>query len=250
MIKNKVLENLGVSKDVAETALEFTVKNVLCDYFDVHECDVDVDVRSKTATLFFGIPQKMELEEAEAIDPNIYFCNSLPVTLDFASFPESVVKDCKLFFPRMLDEMKALDAYKLWKSRVHKAVEGVIVDVAENKRWVEVDLSGQTGIMRKEEWIPKEVNRYRKGRVFFFYILKATLKKSVVQVFLSRRSINLPAALLGKRVPWIKFSCKKRIAGHKSWVHTSSVDQLPKKTLYDVQQELSGERIELLHFPV
>ncbi|MBN2251639.1 MAG: hypothetical protein JW724_06170 [Candidatus Altiarchaeota archaeon] len=249
MIEHNVLKHLGVSKDVAETALEFTVRDVLCDYFNVHECDVDVDVGSKTATLFFEVPQKMELEEAEAIDPAINFCDSLPVTLDFASLPGSVVKGCKLLFPRVLDEMKALETYKLWASRVHTAVEGVIVDVAENGSWVEVDLSGQAGIMRREEWIPKEAGRYRKGRVFFFYVLQATLKKGIVQVFLSRRSINLPAAILEQRVPWMKFFCRKRIAGHKSWVHKGSMEQLPRKTLYDVEQDLGGERIELLHFP-
>ena len=246
MPDSKLIENMGVSRDVAELALEFTVKYALSKYFDVHECDVDVDIESKIATLFFGVPEKMEIEEAKAIDPNIYFCDSLPVTLDFASFPKPIIDHCRLIFPRILEEMKAVDRYKLWKSRVHKAVEGVITDVAENKRWLEVDLFGQTGIMRREEWIPKEAHLYRKGRVFLFYVLKTTLKKGIVQVFLSRRSINLPSAILEQKVPWLKFFCKKRYAGNKAWVKTSSMEQFVKNAATAVQQELNGERIELV----
>ena len=244
MSDSKLIENLGVSRDVAEAALEMAVKNAMCNYFHFHECDVDIDIKSKTATLFFGIPQKMEIEEAQALDSNIYFCDSLPVTLDFASLPKPVVDNCRLIFPRILEEMKALDTYKLWKGRVHKVVEGVITDVAES--WIEVDLAGQTGIMRKGEWIPKESRLYRRGRVFLFYVLKATLKKGIVQVFLSRHSINFPSALLKQKIPWIKFSSIRRYPGQKSWIHTSSMDQFVKNAAARVRDELSGEIVELI----
>jgi len=203
-------------------------------------------VSSRIATLFFNVPQGMELEEAQSLNSKIYFCDSLPVTLDFASFPKPVIDKCRRTFPYVLETIKALDKYKLWKARVHKVVEGVIIKMAENRCWLEVDLAGQIGIMRREEWIPEETRLYRKGRVFLFYVLKATLSKDIVHVFLSRHSINFPSAILEQRVPWIKFFCKKRYAGHKSWVQTSSMDHFVKKAAVSVRKELNGEVIELI----
>ena len=246
MSDTKLIRALGISKDKADIALELTIKDALSNYFNTHECDIVVDIEDKTATLFWKVPQKVEIEEAQAIDPHVNFCDSLPLTLDFASFPKPIVDSCRRVFPRVLEEMKAREQYILWKSNVQKAVEGVIVDVDESRRWLEVDLSGQIGIMRREEWIPKEAHRYRKGRVFLFYVLKATLGRNIVQVFLSRCSINLPSVILKQRIPWIKFHCRKRYAGFKSWVHTNSKDQFVKDAAIAARQELNGEVIELI----
>jgi len=57
------------------------------------------------------------------------------------------------------------------------------------------------GIMTKSEWVPKEISFYQKGSSLWFYVSKVLKDQSVVTVYLSRGSKNLPAALLREKLP-------------------------------------------------
>ena len=125
---------------------------------------------------------------------------------------------------------------------MHRAVEGVVAERDDVK--LEVNLGGEeTGIMPRREWTPKEIPLYREGKCFLFYVLKVEREKGLVKVFLSRRSINLPAAILRQKNPWAKIRCVRRIAGVKSWIVSNF--EITKRDIEELPEELRGEIVEL-----
>jgi len=64
-----------------------------------------------------------------------------------------------------------------------------------------------------------------------------------VLVYLSRGSINFPAALVRKLAPWVKVKAARRIRGKKTWLQSDTL--LTRSTVLAVQKELRGEVIEV-----
>lgn len=213
----------------------------MCEFFGVEGCEVDID--KKIALVTFHVGSDMEIEEAELFSSNPVYNDRIPAEFTFEMFRRETVDSILEVFKDILREVEADELEKKWQKEVHKAVEGVIEEKYPDR--IEVNLGDDVnGVMYKAEWTPREIPSYRKGKLFFFYVLKVVRRGSAVDVHLSRGSIEFPAAILKTLASWVRVKTIKRIRGKKTWLE---IDPLVKTALLqDVSARLSAEVVEIL----
>ena len=225
---------------MVESAFVSCLEEAVSHYLDTPE--VEVNLEKEKVTAFLKVGKNLGLEEARVFDEDARPGDFIPMTFDFPLLPDKVKKEVKERFPEIVISLKEDITYRDWKEKVHRAVEGVVVEKDNVK--LEVNLGGEeTGIMPRREWTPKEIPLYREGKCFLFYVLKVEREKGLVKVFLSRRSINLPVAFLRQKMPWAKIRCVRRIAGVKSWIVSDT--EIKREHIEELREELRGEFIEV-----
>jgi hypothetical protein len=236
---NKISVRTSLTYDTVKYCLECAIEEAVCEFFGVRECDVDLDEGTVIPT--FHVGSDMEMEEAELFcsDP---VCNDLvPAAFTFEMFHRDMVDKTLELFEDIIREVEADELEKKWRKEVHKAVEGVIKGKSPDR--VEVNLGEEVmGVMWKAEWIPREADSYREGKLLFFYVLKAVRRRSAVDVHLSRASIGLPGAILKTMAPWVRVKPMKRVRGRKTWLHITP--PVPTAVLREVSAKLNGEVID------
>lgn len=229
-ILGEISLNSGVKMDDVRYALELSLEGALCEYFNIQECDIDLDGRSFVPISdmpLAGKPLKKDTSSSR---------------FTFNMLPKEIVLRCRDLFLTIMQGVEGDELFKKWKSQVHKAVEGRVVSDETSR--VLVDLGDQArGIMEKAEWVPLEMKSYREGKLFRFYVLRVTRKASTVEVYLSRGSLNLPAALLRLKMPWADVRGLKRIRGKKCWITCDC--PVEKATVMEISRELQGEAIKI-----
>lgn len=234
----------GGEDSLTALALKICLEEALVHCLGVTDVEVIVDhEKNAKALCFYEVGKDISLQAAREIDPLACYGDLVPRVLDMGELPSKVVRRVKERFPAVLEDLRTERAYWVWKKKVHRAVEGVIIKVTSQAVWV--DLGGQVGIMPRSHWIPKEIPDYKPGRAFWFYVLKINKKRDgrALRVYLSRNSINLPAALLKEMVPGVRARCIRRVAGAKSWLVLNR--RLERRVLAKLGGRLGGEWVEI-----
>ena len=238
---NIVAHRSNLNYSTVRYCLECAVSQVMCEFFGVEDCEVDLDKKNVLVT--FHVGSDMEIEEAELFTSDPVYNDRIPAEFSFEVFRRDTVDEILEVFKDILREVEADELEKKWRKKVHKAVEGVIEEKYPDR--IEVDLGADVnGVMYKAEWTPREIPSYRQGKPFLFYVLKVVRRGSAVDVHLSRGSIGLPAEILKTLVPWAKVKTIRRIRGRKTWVRVRPA--VPTEVLRDVSTKLNGEVVEVL----
>lgn len=240
----KIAKQTGLPEDKVSLAFTLTMESVMKEHFNVD--NLHVDLEDKIVEIIFRVPVDMEYNEALELNDAVLLSDPLYVLLDLKAFPPKLVNRIRNRLKAVLDEIKLAHEYDIWKKRVHTLVEGVVTDFSDDHQ-IEIDLGGIVGIFPKANWVPRENNLYRKGNSLFFYIQK--VERQPLKIYLSRRSLNLPALLLKHHLPWNKFVCRKRWLGGKCFVFTDAPLDAKFAEIRDrVSQELNGELLEVRRF--
>ena len=230
----------SLPQDRVMFALELALEQAVCEFFNVRECQVDVE--GKIVVPFFQHLPGIETDKTDKTGPNTVYGGLMNPELNVGNLHKNVMKRCRKLFVRNLSQIEMVYLREKWKSKTHQAVEGVIRDVDANRAVVHLGDNVQ-GITLKPEWVPKEVQFYKEGAVFWFYISRIVENKSAITVYLSRGSKNLPAAFLKEKMPWAKIKIIKRIRGKKTWLKSSAL--IHPEMIKALQRELKGEVIEV-----
>ncbi|RLB28263.1 MAG: hypothetical protein DRH11_17585 [Deltaproteobacteria bacterium] len=232
----------NLSPELVKTCLERAVEGAVCEFFEIRECDADVE--DGIIMGYFHVGEDMGLSEAWWFYDWSFYGDVIPVEFTFMMFEEipPVVERTRELFERIVEEVGADELVKKWRAKVHQAVEGVIK--ARHGDWIEVELGDEArGVMPRRRWVKRETASYRRGKLMYFYVVKVSKVVGGVDVELSRGSIGLPAALITHVAPWVKVKSVRRIAGRKSWVVADT--RLPAAMLREVSRMLGGEVIEV-----
>ena len=236
---NDIAARAGLSRDAVKHCLECALAEVVCEFFGVRECDVDLDAGTVTPT--FHVGTEMKIEEAELFSSCPVHNDLVSAEFTFDMFHKRIVKHTLEHFKDIIREAEADALERRWRKKVHTAVEGVIKEKYPDR--IEVNLGEEVrGVMWKAEWTPREVASYREGKLLFFYVLKVVRRGSAVHVHLSRASIGLPGAILKTLAPWVRVKAMKRIVGRKAWVRIAP--PVSPALLREVGAHLNGEVIE------
>jgi len=236
----QLAQEMGLKGEVVEGAFASSLKAAVSGYLNTPE--VEVSLEKEEVAAFLKVGEDLGLKAARKWDKNACPGDLITRRFSFSLLPEEVKKEVKERFPEVLNSLKEEMIYRTWKGKVHQAIEGVVAERDEMK--IGVNLGGEvTGFMLRREQTPKEIPLYREGKCFWFYVLKVEREKGLVRVFLSRRSINLPAAILQKRLPKAKIRGVRRIAGIKTWMVSDR--EIKKEYLEELKEELRGEVIEI-----
>ncbi|RLB78063.1 MAG: hypothetical protein DRH15_10510 [Deltaproteobacteria bacterium] len=233
----------NLSPEVVKTCLERAIEGAVCEFFDIRDCDADVEDGVVIAHHHVG--EDMGIGEGQWFYAWAFYGDVISVEYTFACFEgiAPVLERTEELFYRMLDDVAADELLKKWRKKVHEAVEGVII--AKGPEQIEIDLGdGVKGIMPRRRWVKREVSSYRHGKLMYFYVLKANRTGNDVVVELSRNSIGLPATLVEQFAPWTKVKPVRRIAGRKSWVTSDS--PVTSTLLREVGKLLNGEVVEVV----
>jgi hypothetical protein len=231
----------SLPQDRVMFALELALEQAVCEFFNVRECQVDVE--GKIVIPFFQNLPVIETDKTDKTGPNNVYGVLMNPELNVGNLHKNIMKRCRKLFVRNLGHVEMAYLHEKWKPNVHQAVEGIIRNVSANRAVVHLGDNVQ-GIMLKPEWVPKEVPFYKEGAVFWFYISRIVENKSAITVYLSRGSKNLPAAFLKEKMPWAKIKIIKRIRGKKTWLKSSAL--IHPEMIKALQRELKGEVIEIV----
>ena len=232
-------DHSGVDLDTVKRCLEKAIEQAVCEYFGVQDCEVDLNQQTVGLDLYGGVSGSL-YRHFKGGTQKIQANGVMEVKLSL--LPPSVISKCEELFRAFMDGAKTDMLERRWRERVHSAVEGVIIEKGHD--CVKVNLGDEAlGIMTRAEWTPTEVGVYRQGRLLQFYVLKVRRIGNEVLVYLSRGSINFPAALVRKLAPWVKVKAARRIRGKKTWLQSDTL--LTRSTVLAVQKELRGEVIEV-----
>jgi hypothetical protein len=239
---DEINDRTGLNHDTVRYCLERAIEEAVCKFFDLQECDVDLD--NQTVIPVFHVPYNMDIEEGELFSKDTVYHDLICPEFTFEMFHEDIIADCREFFKRNIIELEADELEKKWRKKVHQVVEGVIGYVYRD--YTEIKLGDNAeGRMLKLEWVPKEVPMYRDGKLFQFYVTKVVRKNAAVIVHLSRGSKNFPAALLKEKVPWANIKVIKRIRGKKTWLKSNC--PINHEIISELRRELKGEVIEVIN---
>jgi len=229
-------------------------KDVSLDRHTRRTLDVEVDIPGASLTIYLTIGEDCTAhdlqEHFEIPDSDIPPQGHLfPLTLSFNDLPDPVKLELNIQFNEIVTIIREDVLFKTWKIETHRAVEGVIDSVHPHLCYVnlpgnEPDTALQ-GIFHRREWTPKEIPHYKQGKCFVFFVQKVLRNKGLIQVHLSRKSINLPAAILRQKLPWVKINCVKRVAGCISWIKSSLF--VPKEILRELRTELMNESVYIIN---
>jgi hypothetical protein len=231
-----LIESVGsrtsLTQDQVMFALELALEQSVCEYFDLADCQVDVENK-------ILMPNSYKGDMIDRLDHDI---DSIRHGFDFEILHKNIIDRCRQLLSRNLIQMENAYLYEKWKRKVHQAVEGVIHEVGSEK--VMIHLGGNVlGIMTKSEWVPKEISLYQKGSALWFYVSKVLQDKSAVTAYLSRGSKNFPAAILKEKLPWMKITAIKRFRGVKTYLKTDTA--IDSNIIKELQRELKGEVIDV-----
>lgn len=243
MNSEMLAKSYGVTQEIVEKAFELSIESVLCKHLSVGTVIVDMD--KKTVLVFFRVPFNMDYREALVFNDAILRADPLCVLFDLAAFPKPIVSQIRNVFSRVLMDMKDYYEYGTWRPKIHRIVEGLIVD--GDDEIVEVNIDGQESTMPKSKWVPSESSLYRPGQLMRFCVDNVTAKP--FKIFLSRTSLKFPALLLKHELPWHNFTCTKRYTGQKSFIFTDArLDQKFAEIRDKISAELNGEILEIRGF--
>jgi hypothetical protein len=213
-------------------ALELALEQSVCEYFNIADCQIDIEDK-------IIMPNSIKVG---MIGQSDHPDNSICPDLTFDVLHKDIICQCLRLFNQNLVQMEATYLYEKWKQKVHQAIEGVIHEVDSEKVMIHLG-DNVCGIMTRPEWVPKEISFYQKGSPLWFYVSKVLKDKSVVTVYLSRGSINLPAALLREKLPWLKITTIKRFRGVKTYLKSNAA--IDPNLIKEVRRELKGEMIAI-----
>lgn len=233
---DKLASEYGISSETVKYCLELAIQQVMCEHFDVQECDVDLDRGIVTPVL--------PVSASGGFNPISYFLNGyfrdaregarmvthynsftapgdlFPVEFSLDELRKVVryhYNDIQFNFLLLLEEARGQSIDKKWRKKVHQAVEGVIASKKPDQVTVTLEDKSAWGVMNKPDWTPLETAIYRQGNLLWFYVLKLEyFATPALVVRLSRGSIGLPGAILKTMAPWVKIKPIKRIRGKKN----------------------------------
>jgi hypothetical protein len=233
---HELIESVGsrtsLTQDQVMFALELALEQSVCEYFDLADCQVDVDNKILLPNSYKG----------DMIDRLNHDIDSIRHGFDFEILHKNIIDRCQQLLSRNLIQMEKAYLYEKWKRKVHQAVEGVIHEVDSDKVMIHLG-DNVCGIMTRPEWVPKEISFYQKGSSLWFYVSKVLQDKSAVTAYLSRGSKNLPTALLKEKLPWMKITAIKRFRGVKTYLKTHTA--IDSNIIKEVRRELKGEAVAI-----
>jgi hypothetical protein len=233
---HELIESVGsrtsLSQDQVMFALELAIEQSVCEYFNIPDCQVDIEDKIIMPNSF----KRNMIISRDHGDESIY------PDFAFEMFHKDIIDRCRRLFNRNLIQMEMAYLYAKWKQKVHQAVEGIIHEVNSDKVMIHLG-DNVCGIMTRPEWVPKEIPLYQTEGALWFYVSKVLQDLSVVTVYLSRGSKNLPVALLKEKVPWVKITAIKRFRGIKTCLKTNAA--IDSNIIKEVQRELKGEVIDV-----
>ena len=241
---DSITQKTGVSSDTVQMALSMAIEEAAKEFLNVTE--IIVDLNDATACAIFRVPKDIEILEALTFDGNVEYHDPLGVVFDMASFPPKLVSRIRYFFQILLLEMKHNENYKFWQKQSCQILQGTVLGRYQD--YVEVELTkNQVGIMPKDQWVPGEADNYYPGKLLSFFVLR--VRRSPLQIFLSRCSTSLPALLLKSLIPCNTFVCRRRFIGQKSCILTDCpLDKQLAEKRDEVSRELNGEILEIRNF--
>lgn len=237
---NTIGTKTSLAKNDILLALELSLEQAVCEYFNIRQCQVYVE--NKIVIPVFHVPCDMKIEEAELFSRKAIHNDLIAPELDFEMLHKDIIVRCKKLFSKYLVQIESDEMFRKWKNKAHHVVDGAIEEICRDKIEVRLEDNAE-GVMPKPEWVPKERKMYQEGKVFKFYVSKAMRRRSGVVVFLSRGSKNLPAALLKDKIPWLKIKTLKRIRGKKTWLKADS--SITLDLINEVRRELKGEALQI-----
>jgi hypothetical protein len=245
-LQNTILDELDVAPETAKRAIGYVIETAIRQFYRTPDCRVDMD--TGTANIVFHMPQHKRIIEKLNVTSDLLEHDILPVTLAFAKLPTPVKITAESLFRDLLNDMKTEDDFSMWKKQVRRIVDGVIL--GRYSDYVEVDIKGAVGILKREAWTPGEVAQYRRGNILFFYVSSVKRLQAGIYITLSRSSIRLPALIFKANLPMHRFVCQRRFVGQKSIVYTDASvrDRDIVRVRGMVSRELNGEIMELRSF--
>ena len=204
-----------------------------------HIVEQTVEEMLKTnLSIFFGAEVEVQVYDGH-VEAWLFKKHPIPsyVPIQFENLPRVFIRTLKKLLPFYIDEAEADIKYVYWRTYKHTAITGTII--RSNSYRVDVELSkyfisSQIGQMLKPHFVPKE--QYKPGQAMYFYVLKVRKELGRVNIYLSRNTISLPAAILKKKIPWGEFKCVRRIAGVKSEIVSNIF--VPKELIREIAHEL------------
>jgi len=204
-----------------------------------HIVEQTVEEMLKTnLSIFFGAEVEVCVHDGH-IEAWLFKKHPIPsyIPVQFEDLPKKLIQNLKRLLPLYINETEADLKYAYWRTYKHTAIAGTIIRSNDCRVDVELSeyfISSQIGQMLKPHFVPKE--HYKPGQMMYFYVLKIQRKSGRVNIYLSRNTISLPAAILKRKIPWGDFKCVRRIAGVRSEIVSSVF--LPKEVIREIAQEL------------